>query len=106
VSAISDELHRTRGDGNETSGARGGGLFAASAAYAISCRHVVISLCSLVFRAWLRIPLARSGAPGLLGRGIHIGSLTAAIAQGITLGAVLQGIRVADKAYAADGSTG
>jgi len=29
-----------------------------------------------------------------------IGSLTAAIAQGITLGAVLQGIRVADKAYA------
>ena len=94
-------------DGNETwLVLGGGGLFAAfPLAYAIilpaTYPLIIAMLLGLVFRGvafefrW-RDPAHRV----YWDAAFTIGSLTAAIAQGITLGAVLQGIRVADKAYA------
>ena len=94
-------------DGNETwLVLGGGGLFAAfPLAYAIilpaTYPLIIAMLLGLVFRGvafefrW-RDPAHRV----YWDAAFTIGSLTATIAQGITLGAVLQGIRVADKAYA------
>ena len=94
-------------DGNETwLVLGGGGLFAAfPLAYAIilpaTYPLIIAMLLGLVFRGvafefrW-RDPAHRV----YWDAAFTIGSLTAAIAQGITLGAVLQGIRVADNAYA------
>jgi len=94
-------------DGNETwLVLGGGGLFAAfPLAYAIilpaTYPLIIAMLLGLVFRGvafefrW-RDPAHRV----YWDAAFTIGSVTAAIAQGITLGAVLQGIRVADKAYA------
>jgi len=94
-------------DGNETwLVLGGGGLFAAfPLAYAIilpaTYPLIIAMLLGLVFRGvafefrW-RDPAHRV----YWDAAFTIGSLTAAIAQGVTLGAVLQGIRVADKAYA------
>ena len=94
-------------DGNETwLVLGGGGLFAAfPLAYAIilpaTYPLIIAMLLGLVFRGvafefrW-RDPAHRV----YWDAAFTIGSLTATIAQGITLGAVLQGIRVADNAYA------
>jgi len=94
-------------DGNETWLVLGGGglLAAFPLAYAIilpaTYPLMIAMLLGLVFRGvafefrW-RDPAHRV----YWDAAFTIGSLTAAIAQGITLGAVLQGIRVADKAYA------
>jgi cytochrome bd ubiquinol oxidase subunit II len=94
-------------DGNETwLVLGGGGLFAAfPLAYAIilpaTYPLMIAMLLGLVFRGvafefrW-RDPAHRV----YWDAAFTIGSLTATIAQGITLGAVLQGIRVADNAYA------
>ena len=94
-------------DGNETwLVLGGGGLFAAfPLAYAIilpaTYPLMIAMLLGLVFRGvafefrW-RDPAHRV----YWDAAFTLGSLTAAIAQGITLGAVLQGIRVADNAYA------
>ena len=94
-------------DGNETwLVLGGGGLFAAfPLAYAIilpaTYPLMIAMLLGLVFRGvafefrW-RDPAHRA----YWDAAFTLGSLTATIAQGITLGAVLQGIRVADNAYA------
>jgi cytochrome d ubiquinol oxidase subunit II len=94
-------------DGNETwLVLGGGGLFAAfPLAYAIilpaTYPLIIAMLLGLVFRGvafefrW-RDPSHRV----YWDAAFTIGSLTATIAQGITLGAILQGIRVADNAYA------
>jgi cytochrome d ubiquinol oxidase subunit II len=94
-------------DGNETwLVLGGGGLFAAfPLAYAIilpaTYPLIIAMLLGLVFRGvafefrW-RDPAHRV----YWDAAFTIGSLAATIAQGITLGAVLQGIRVADNAYA------
>jgi len=94
-------------DGNETwLVLGGGGLFAAfPLAYAIilpaTYPLIIAMLLGLVFRGvafefrW-RDPAHRV----YWDAAFTLGSLTATIAQGITLGAILQGIRVADKAYA------
>jgi cytochrome bd ubiquinol oxidase subunit II len=94
-------------DGNETwLVLGGGGLFAAfPLAYAIilpaTYPLMIAMLLGLVFRGvafefrW-RDPAHRV----YWDAAFTIGSLTATIAQGITLGAVLQGIRVGDNAYA------
>jgi cytochrome d ubiquinol oxidase subunit II len=94
-------------DGNETwLVLGGGGLFAAfPLAYAIilpaTYPLMIAMLLGLVFRGvafefrW-RDPAHRV----YWDAAFTLGSLTATIAQGITLGAVLQGIRVADNAYA------
>jgi cytochrome d ubiquinol oxidase subunit II len=94
-------------DGNETWLVLGGGglLAAFPLAYAIilpaTYPLIVAMLLGLVFRGvafefrW-RDPAHRV----YWDAAFTIGSLTATIAQGITLGAVLQGIRVADNAYA------
>jgi cytochrome d ubiquinol oxidase subunit II len=94
-------------DGNETWLVLGGGglLAAFPLAYAIilpaTYPLMIAMLLGLVFRGvafefrW-RDPAHRV----YWDAAFTIGSLTATIAQGITLGAVLQGIRVADNAYA------
>jgi cytochrome d ubiquinol oxidase subunit II len=94
-------------DGNETwLVLGGGGLFAAfPLAYAIilpaTYPLMIAMLLGLVFRGvafefrW-RDPAHRP----YWDAAFTVGSFTAALAQGITLGAVLQGIRVADNAYA------
>jgi cytochrome d ubiquinol oxidase subunit II len=94
-------------DGNETWLVLGGGglLAAFPLAYAIilpaTYPLIIAMLLGLVFRGvafefrW-RDPAHRV----YWDAAFTIGSLTATIAQGITLGAVLQGIRVADNAYA------
>ena len=94
-------------DGNETwLVLGGGGLFAAfPLAYAIilpaTYPLIIAMLLGLVFRGvafefrW-RDPAHRV----YWDAAFTMGSLTATIAQGITLGAILQGIRVADNAYA------
>ena len=94
-------------DGNETWLVLGGGglLAAFPLAYAIilpaTYPLMIAMLLGLVFRGvafefrW-RDPAHRA----YWDAAFTIGSLTATIAQGITLGAVLQGIRVADNAYA------
>ncbi len=94
-------------DGNETWLVMGGGgLFAAfPLAYAIilpaTYPLMIAMLLGLVFRGvafefrW-RDPDHRP----LWDAAFTLGSLTAALAQGITLGALLQGVKVADDAYA------
>jgi cytochrome d ubiquinol oxidase subunit II len=94
-------------DGNETwLVLGGGGLFAAfPLAYAIilpaTYPLMIAMLLGLVFRGVAFAFRWRDPAHRVYwDAAFTLGSLTAAIAQGITLGAVLQGIRVADNAYA------
>lgn len=94
-------------DGNETwLVLGGGGLFAAfPLAYAIilpaTYPLIIAMLLGLVFRGvafefrW-RDPRHRP----LWDAAFSLGSFVAAFAQGVTLGAILQGVRVVDKAYA------
>lgn len=94
-------------DGNETwLVLGGGGLFATfPLAYAVVLpalyAPITVMLLALIFRGVAFEYRWRSGASqGLWDLAFTVGSITAALCQGIALGALIQGIPVAERAYA------